>query len=98
MTENLAAAAREASSFKLTVTPEGTRSRNPNWKKGFYYIALGAGIPILLYAVDYERKLIRCTKTVVPSGDVEGQMREIKQYYIGFKGKHPENFTIGETN
>ena len=98
MTENLAAAAREASSFKLTVTPEGTRSRNPNWKKGFYYIALGAGIPILLYAVDYERKLIRCTKTVVPNGDVEGQMREIKQYYIGFKGKHPENFTIGETN
>ena len=98
MTENLAAAAREASLFRLTVTPEGTRSRNPNWKKGFYYIALGAGIPILLYAVDYERKLIRCTKTVVPDGNVEEQMREIKQYYIGFKGKHPENFTIGETN
>ena len=40
MTENLAAAAREASSFKLTVTPEGTRSRNPNWKKGFYPAAM----------------------------------------------------------
>ena len=45
-----------------------------------------------------KRKLIRCTKTVVPDGNVEEQMREIKQYYIGFKGKHPENFTIGETN
>jgi len=98
MTDNLAATAREASTFKLTVTPEGTRSRNPHWKKGFYYIALGAEIPILLYGVDYQRKLIQCTKTIVPDGRFEEQMKEIKQYYTGFQGKHPENFTIEETD
>ena len=26
--------------FHLAITPEGTRKANPNWKKGFYYIAL----------------------------------------------------------
>ena len=55
-----------------------------------------AGLPVLLYGLDYERRLIRCTKTIIPNGDLEGQMREIKQYFKEFKGKYPENFTIGD--
>ena len=96
MTDNLAEAARKAERFMLCITPEGTRSPNPEWKKGFYYIAQKAEIPILLYGVDYEQKLIRCTKTIVPNGDIDTQMREIKLYFKDFKGKKPENFTIGE--
>lgn len=96
MTDNLAEAARKAERFMLCITPEGTRSPNPEWKKGFYYIAQKAEIPILLYGVDYEQKLIRCTKTIVPNGDIDTQMRDIKLYFKDFKGKKPENFTIGE--
>ncbi len=96
MTDNLAEAARKAERFMLCITPEGTRSPNPEWKKGFYYIAQKAGIPILLYGIDYEQKLIRCTKTIVPNGDIDTQMRDIKLYFKDFKGKKPENFTIGE--
>lgn len=96
LTDNLAQTAKEAKTFSLCITPEGTRSKNPEWKKGFYFIALKAGIPILLYGVDYQKKLIRCTKTIIPNGDLESQMREIKVYYKDFKGKKPELFTIGE--
>lgn len=96
MTDALAQAARKASHFALCVTPEGTRSLNPEWKKGFYYIALEANIPILLFGIDYEKKLIVCTKTVVPNGDIDTQMHDIKLYYKDFKGRHPENFTIGD--
>jgi 1-acyl-sn-glycerol-3-phosphate acyltransferase len=96
MTDNLAEAARKAERFMLCITPEGTRSPNPEWKRGFYYIAQKAEIPILLYGVDYEQKLIRCTKTIVPTGDIDTQMRDIKLYFKDFKGKKPENFTIGE--
>ena len=96
MTDNLAEAARKAEKFMLCITPEGTRSPNPEWKRGFYYIAQKAEIPILLYGVDYERKLIRCTKTIIPNGDIDTQMRDIKLYFKDFKGKKPENFTIGE--
>ena len=53
MTDNLATTAREADTFHLCITPEGTRSLNPDWKKGFYFIALKAKLPILLYAADY---------------------------------------------
>ena len=96
MTDSMAEAAKTAREFHLCITPEGTRSLNPDWKKGFYFIALKAELPILLYGVDYERRHIQCTKTIIPNGDLEGQMREIKMYYKDFKGKYPENFTIGE--
>lgn len=96
MTDNMAEAARRADTFRLCITPEGTRSANAEWKKGFYYIAQKAGIPILLYGIDYEKRLITCTKTILPDGDIDRQMREIKLYFKDFKGKHPENFTIGE--
>ena len=95
MTDNLAETARKCDTFGLCITPEGTRSLNPEWKKGFYFIALKAGIPILLYGVDYEKKLIQCTKVIIPSGDVEKDMKEIKLYFKDFKGKKPEKFTIG---
>ncbi len=96
MTDNLAETARQARQFMLCITPEGTRSPNPEWKKGFYYIAQKAEIPILLYGVDYEKRLINCTKTIIPNGDIDAQMKEIKTYFKGFKGKKPENFTTGE--
>ncbi len=96
MTDAMAETARQADVFMLCITPEGTRSPNPEWKKGFYYIAQKAEIPILLYGVDYQKRLIRCTKTIIPNGDIDAQMREIKQYFKDFQGKKPQNFTTGE--
>lgn len=94
MTDNLAETAKRSESFRLCITPEGTRSRNPDWRKGFYFIALKAGLPILLYGLDFDKKLIQCTKCIMPTGDVEKDMQEIKQYFADYKGKHPENFAI----
>lgn len=96
MTDHLAQEAMQRKEFRLCITPEGTRSLNPDWKHGFYYIALKAKIPVLLFDLDYERKLIQCTKSFVPTGDVDDEMKKVKLYFKDFKGKHPENFTIGE--
>lgn len=95
MTDNLAQTAIKRKSFKLCITPEGTRKRVEDWKKGFYYIALKANLPILLYGVDYKGKRIVCKKTIIPTGNIEKDMREIKLYFKDFNGKKPENFTIG---
>ena len=94
MTDVLAETALRNDSFKLCITPEGTRSRNADWKKGFYFIAYKAGIPILLYGVDYKRRLIQCTKSIMPNGDIDTELPEIKQYFTEFNGKHPELFAI----
>lgn len=97
LTDQLAAKAREADRFELAVTPEGTRSRVTTWKRGFYFIALKAGLPIMLYAIDYASKTIVCTRTIRPSGDVDKDMREIMEYYRPFTGRHPEKFAVEES-
>ncbi len=95
LVEQMTNVAKSRKVFHLAITPEGTRSANPNWKKGFYYIALKAGIPIVLVAIDYEKRCITMEKEIFPCGDIERDMKEIKLYYKNFKGKHPENFSIG---
>ena len=96
MTDQLAQAAIDADKFSLCITPEGTRSVTKEWKRGFYYIAQKAQIPILLYGVDYEKKLIKCTKSLVPNGDIDKEMKSVMAYYKDFKGRHPERFAIEE--
>ena len=95
MVDQMAERFANSPQFHLAITPEGTRKANPEWKKGFYYIALKARIPILLYGLDYERKLIQCTKSIIPCGDIEKDMAEIKEYFKDFKGLHPEKFSTG---
>ena len=95
MTDTLAKVAKKRKTFRLCITPEGTRSANPDWKFGFYYIALKAQIPVMLYGIDYEKRLIQCTKMFIPSGDIEKEMRDIKLYFKDFKGKSPEKFVTG---
>ena len=96
LVDQMIAIANESKTFHLAITPEGTRKANPNWKKGFYHIALKAGVPIVVIGIDYEKKLIICEKELMPSGDLEKDLREIKLYLKDFKGKIPQNFTIGE--
>ena len=96
MVDQLIEQVKRSDTFHLAITPEGTRSANPNWKKGFYYIAFKAQIPILLAGIDYRTKCITIEKEVFPSGNIEEDMRTIKIYFKRFQGKHPENFTIGD--
>ena len=94
LTDRVAETAMKAERFELAVTPEGTRSLATKWKRGFYFIALKAGLPIQLYAIDYKRKRIVCTQELVPSGDVEADMRLIMDYYRPYEGKYPGKFAV----
>ena len=77
----------------LAITPEGTRSRTDKWRSGFLYIAYGAKIPIVLGAIDYSTKDIIIERTFIPTGDVEADMKAIKDYYRPFKGRYPDKFS-----
>lgn len=87
---------KKSRKFHLAITPEGTRSANPNWKNGFYFIADGANIPIVLIGIDYQEKCIYANKVIMPTGDIDNDIRKIKLYFKNFRGKHPERFDIGE--
>lgn len=92
LTDQLAETSKKMDSFRLAITPEGTRTKVEEWKKGFYYIALKAEIPILLYGLDFKEKKIVCHKQVFPDGNIQSQMQEIVNYFKPFQGKHPEKF------
>jgi 1-acyl-sn-glycerol-3-phosphate acyltransferase len=77
---------------QLVVPPEGTRGRTTHWKTGFYYIALEAGVPIVLAYMDYARKVSGLGPVFVPTGDVDADMAEIKRFYAGIKGRRPQHF------
>jgi 1-acyl-sn-glycerol-3-phosphate acyltransferase len=74
----------------MVFTPEGTRSYNPKWKKGFYYIAQNANVPIYIAYMDYERKIGGFLELFHPTGDVDADIRYIKTRLSQFKGRFPE--------
>lgn len=74
----------------LIFTPEGTRKYNPNWKKGFYYIAQQANVPIYIAYMDYSKKIGGFHSHFEPTGDVEKDIEYIKSVLSQYKGKHPE--------
>jgi 1-acyl-sn-glycerol-3-phosphate acyltransferase len=84
----------ESDEFVLGITPEGTRKRNPNWKTGFYRIALRAKVPIYFGYVDYKTRRGGMHDKFMPTGDLEKDMKIIKSYYKDMQGKYPENFAI----
>ena len=76
---------------QLVVAPEGTRVQSgqaPGWKTGFYYIAQGAGTPILMAFLDYAQKRGGLGPTLTPSGDMQKDMEIVKAFYAPIRGRH----------
>ena len=78
--------------FQIAITPEGTRKRVKEWKKGFYFIAQKAQVPIMVAYFDYAKKEVGSKGLFYPTGDVEKDILEIRKMYNGVSGRHPENF------
>lgn len=80
----------------MLVTPEGTRARQEQWKTGFYYVAVNAGVPIALAYMDYEHKKAGVGKIIHPTGNFEEDMAEIMDFYAGIQAKFPEEFSVDQ--
>ena len=94
---NLVAASVEAikaatGPLQLIVPPEGSRSKVRYWKTGFYHIAVGAQVPIVLAYMDYRRKVSGLGPVFQPTGDIEADMAAIKAFYAPFQGKNAGQF------
>ncbi len=78
----------------VAIPPEGTRAKVDKWKTGFYYIAVGANVPIALTFLDYKRKVGGFLSTFHPTGDIEKDIAEIRSRYVGISGKYPSQCTV----
>jgi 1-acyl-sn-glycerol-3-phosphate acyltransferase len=78
--------------LQLIVPPEGTRGKTRFWKTGFYYIAQGAQVPIVMAYLDYDKKIGGLGPVFQPTGDIDSDMAAIKSFYVPFKGKNADQF------
>ncbi len=84
----------QADSLFVVITPEGTRKPTKRWKKGFYYIAKRANVPIILAEMNFEKKQGGVGEIFYPTDDVDKDMEYIYDYYRNAKAKHPKNFLV----
>ena len=78
--------------FVLIITPEGTRSPNANWKRGFHHVARAAEVPILVVYVDSAVRTIGIKGLMEPSADIDADMQTLKTFFDGKKGLKPDNY------
>ncbi len=95
LTDQMAKIFAERDQFELAITPEGTRGKNSEWKRGFYYIALAANVPIVIAIMDYKKKRAYFKAEFTPTGDADSDIEKIKSYYKNATGKNQENFSLG---
>lgn len=91
MVDKMATLFNEREELTILITPEGTRSYAPEWKKGFYYIALAANVPISLGYLDYEKKHAGVGPLIYPTGNYEKDLDKIQSFYRDITAKFPEN-------
>ena len=83
---------QENEDFVLIVTPEGTRSPNANWKRGFHHVATAAQVPIVIVYVDSVIKTIGVEGMMEPSDDVDGDLIKLKKFFDTKSGLKPKNY------
>lgn len=94
LTEQMTEEYNKRDKFQIAITPEATRKRNPEWKRGFYYIALAAKVPIVVAALNYGKKEADFRKVIIPTGDADADILEIKACYKDVIARHPKNFAL----
>jgi 1-acyl-sn-glycerol-3-phosphate acyltransferase len=96
MVEQVVKMFQESESLMVVITPEGTRRKVDQWKKGFYMIAVEAGVPIALSFIDYGNKTGGIGPVIMPSGDFEQDLAFIQDFYRDKTARHPDRFNLSK--
>lgn len=88
--EAIAQVIKDHKEFRLAIAPEGTRKKVANWKTGYYYIAMTAGVPIIPVGFDYPSKTMYIGEAFYSTGDIEKDEPKLREFYKGIVGKVAE--------
>lgn len=76
--------------FRLGLSPEGTRKKVDTWKTGFYFIAKGAKVPVVMATLDFGNKQIKISEPYYTTENMEKDFEVFRAFYRDVKGKNPE--------
>ena len=84
---------RQTDRLAITIPAEGTRSKTQGWKSGFYHIARGADVPVVLGFLDYDKKIGGFGPEITLTGDTQADMAIIADFYADIGAKYPDKKT-----
>jgi 1-acyl-sn-glycerol-3-phosphate acyltransferase len=87
--DQLVQAFDESTKLNMVIPPEGTRKGSGYWKTGFYWIADGAGVPILPAWISYEKKEVGLGEPFYTTGDLAADFERLQDFYearVGVRG------------
>ena len=76
----------------LALSPEGTRRKIPQWRTGFYWVAVGAGVPIVPVAFDFPRRRIVLNPPQLMSGEMEKDLAQLRGFFNAAQAYRPGNY------
>jgi 1-acyl-sn-glycerol-3-phosphate acyltransferase len=78
----------------IVLSPEGQLAKTIRWKKGYYYMAVRANVPIVVGFIDYKRKEIGIKGVIDNINSIESVRREVAELYSDVSAKYPEKFSL----
>lgn len=81
---------KENEKFILALSPEGTRQRVDKLRTGFYYIAKGAKVPIVMAGFDFKNRKLLLSAPFYTSDNEEEDFRRIIEFFAPIQGKIPD--------
>ncbi len=78
-------------SLILALSPEGTRSKVREWKKGFLHIAKAAAVPVIPVAFDFSQKAVDIQPPLMIVGDIDAELIRVKETLKHAVGKNPQH-------
>jgi 1-acyl-sn-glycerol-3-phosphate acyltransferase len=82
----------ESNRMIIAIPAEGTRSWVSSWKKGFYLIAKGANVPLIMGFVDFKRKEVGFSSPIYLTEDFEEDMKKIQIFFKGKTPRYPDKY------
>lgn len=79
---------KKSDKMNICLAPEGTRGKVNKLKTGFYYLAVGAKVPIFMVKFDYLNRIVWMREPFYPTEDFDADMRVIENYFAGTRGKY----------
>ena len=85
---------QKSDELHIILSPEGTMSRTAHWRKGFYYMAHGANVPIVVGYIDYKKKILGIKGVIRTNPEIKETMQSIMVMYKDIHAKYPEKFEL----
>ncbi len=74
----------------LALSPEGTRKKMERWRTGFYWVAVGAKVPIVPVAFDFPRRRFILHPPQVMTGTLDTDIAHLRSFFSASQARRPD--------